>query len=61
MGSGKVSVLALHPVAPCSNLNVPKNFLLMLLRFIGGTATKSGQRLDNFNQIHLVLAKSPPN
>ena len=58
MGRAKDSVLALHP---CSNLNVPKNFLLMLLRFIGGTATKSGQRLDNFNQIHLVLAKSPPN
>ena len=28
----------------------------MLLRFIDGTAYNSGQRLDNVNQAHLVLA-----
>ena len=28
----------------------------MLLRFINGTAQSSGQRLDNVNQTHLVLA-----
>ena len=34
----------------------PIIFLLTLLRFIGGTAESSGQRLDNVNRTHLVLA-----
>ena len=34
----------------------PRIFLLMLLRFIDGTAYNSGQRHDNVNPTHLVLA-----
>ena len=32
------------------------NFYLDVARFIDGTALSSGQRLDNVNQTHLVLA-----
>ena len=31
-------------------------FLLMFVRFIDGTAQNSGQRLDNVNRPHLVVA-----
>ena len=37
-------------------LVIPKNFLLILPRFIDGSAQNSGQRLDNVNRTHLVLA-----
>ena len=50
------SNLALHPVALGLILGFPKNFFLMLLRFIDGTAKASGQKLDNVNRTHLVLA-----
>ena len=43
------SILASHPVAPGSILGVPKNLSLMLLRFIDGAVSNSGQRLDNVN------------
>ena len=35
---------------------IPRIFLLLLLRFIDGTGLNSGQRLDNVNRAHLVLA-----
>ena len=44
------SILASHPAENFSEE------ILMLLRFIDSTALNSGQRLDNFNQTHLVLA-----
>ena len=51
------SVVALHPVAPGYILSAPKNFCsLKLLRFIEETAKNTGQRLDNVNQTHIVLA-----
>ena len=34
----------------------PRILLLMLLKFIGGTAKNSGQKLDNVNRTHVVLA-----
>ena len=34
----------------------PRIFVLMLLRFIDGTGYNIGQRNDNVNQTHLVLA-----
>ena len=37
-------------------LAFPRIFLLMLLILIDGTAYDSVQRLDNVNQMHLVLA-----
>ena len=37
-------------------LAFPRIFLLMLLRFINSPDKNSGQRLDTFNQNHLVLA-----
>ena len=49
------SVLALHPAVLGSILCIPKTFslqdffLLVLLRFIDGTAYNSGQRLENVN------------
>ena len=49
-------ILASHPAPPGSILGGPRIFLLMLLRFINGTAKNSRQRLDNVNQTHLVLA-----
>ena len=48
--------LASHPATLGLMLSVPKNFSLMLLRFIDGTAQNSWQRLDYVNQTHLVLA-----
>ena len=35
---------------------LPRIFLLMLLIFIDDTVYDSGQRLDNVNRTHLVLA-----
>ena len=49
-----ISILASHHTAQGSIL-CPRIFLLMLLRFIDGTAYNSGQRLDNVNQPRLVL------
>ena len=49
------SVLALHLVALGSILRVPNNNS-MLQRFMDGPALNSGQRLDNVNKTHLVLA-----
>ena len=49
------SVLDSHLVALDSILRVPNNNS-MLQRFIEGPALNSGQRLDNVNQTHLVLA-----
>ena len=37
-------------------LTFPRIFLQMLLRFIAGTASNIGRRLDNVHQTHLVLA-----
>ena len=53
------SILASHPAAPGSNPSTPKNFseqILKLLRVINSTALNSGQRLDNVDPTHLVLA-----
>ena len=57
------SVLSLHPAAPGSILRIPESFSenlgrsnSMLQRFIDGPAHNIGQRLDNVNQNHLVLA-----
>ena len=50
------SLLASHIAAPCSILGIPK-ILLMLLRFIDSAALNSGERLENVNQTHLVLAR----
>ena len=43
-------------IALVSHSADPVLILLMLLRFIGGIALNSGQRLDNVNRAHLVLA-----
>ena len=50
------SVFGLHPAAPGLILHVPENNS-MLQRFIDGPAQNTGQRLDNINQTHLVLAR----
>ena len=50
MHSTMDSVLALHPATPASILGSP-NFFLLILLFID-----RGQRLDNVNRTHLVLA-----
>ena len=49
------SKVLLTPAAQGLILEVPRIFLLMLLRFIDGTAENSGQRLDNDNRTHLGL------
>ena len=49
------SVLASHPAAMGSILHVPKNNSMMQ-RFIDSPAENRGQRLDNGNRTHLVLA-----
>ena len=49
-------ILASHPAAPGSILNIPIIFLLVLQRFIRSTAQKSELRHDNVNPTHLVLA-----
>ena len=49
------NILALHPAALGLILGFPKNFSLMLLRFIDGTAKASGQKLYNVNRTHQVL------
>ena len=48
-------VLASHLAAPVLIPSVTENNL-MLLRFSDSPASNSGQRLDNVNQTHLVLA-----
>ena len=58
-GDGGRILAQLHPAAPGSILRVPENNLL-LQRFIDGPAKNSGQRLDNVNQTHLVLASGKP-
>ena len=50
------SKVLLTPAAQGSILKVPRIFLLMLLRFIDGTAENSGQRLEHVNLTHLGLA-----
>ena len=41
---------------PLVRFSAVPNFFLTLLRFIDDMAKNSGQRLDNVNQTHLVLA-----
>ena len=50
------SKLARQPAVLGLILGAAKNFILMLLRFIDGTAWNSRQRLNNVNRTHLVLA-----
>ena len=50
------SILASNPAAPGLILDVPRNFLLMLLRLKDSNAQDSGQRLDNVNPTRLRLA-----
>ena len=46
----------MQPAARIRFSAFPRIFLLILLRLIGSTPYNSGQRLDNVNGIHLVLA-----
>ena len=50
------SILASHPAAPGSFLAVPRIVFLMLRKVIDGTTYNSGQRSDDVNRTHLVLA-----
>ena len=53
----KGKILVSHSAAPGFDSRCSQEyFLLMLLRFIDGIAQNSGQRLDNVNRAHLVLA-----
>ena len=55
-GSTEVAYLLLTQQHWVQFLAFPRIFLLMLLTFIDWTAQNSGQRLDNVNKTHLVLA-----
>ena len=50
------STPASHQAALGLILGLPPKIILMLLKFIGGNALKSAQKLDNVNRTHIVLA-----
>ena len=54
-------ILAFHLAAPASILGIPKNFSLCVADTYWQRCLESGQRLDDVNQTHLVLASATKN